>query len=184
MQKQKGAEKLAKKKKKKNIAKRKARANQRKAKKRKVKLRLIKSKQEKQQREERKRVPPDFDYPFPPPQKEVPEGFRSVGMTEAMMEFAKAIVNSPDIKGLDNFEELFNLIMPLWNYSIACERDVEAGETKSEILKSLMQSRGINEQEAENLLAMMVALKKRLFPPEIQPHGTMRMFMRKEYEGV
>lgn len=168
---------MAKKKNKKNIAKRKAKGDQRKAQKR--KLRLVKAKQNKQQsRSSHDHIPPNFDYP-PLPPDQAPAGFRAVGMSEAMMEFAKAMIKHPDVKGLESMEKTFGLAMPIWNYTIASERGEVNTAMKAECCKALQQACALNQQEAEEMLDKMVLLKNEMFPPDVQPQGSPMMFMRK-----
>lgn len=171
------------KKNKKNIARRQAKAGQRKAQKR--KLRLVKTKQNKQRpRSDYDHMSPDFDYPPLAPDTEAPPGFRVVGMTEALMEFAKAMIKHPEIKGLDSMEDAFNLAMPLWNYAIAMEQGEANKKLKSEIIKALKPICKVNGKEAEKLADKMVERKNEMFPPDIQPHGTAEMYMRKEISHV
>ena len=156
------------------LAKRQAKAGQRKAQKK--KLRLVKAKQKKQHpRSDYDHMSPDFDYPPLAPDTEAPAGFRAVGMTQALMEFAKAIIKHPEIKGLNSMEDAFNLAMPFWNYTIAMEQGEANKKLKSEIIKALMPACKVNRKEAGELADRMVALKKEMFPPDIQPHGTMEM---------
>ena len=168
---------MAKKKNKKKIAKRKAKAGQRKAQKR--KLRLVKTKQNRPQpRSGHNYMPPDFAYP-PLTPDEAPSGFRSVGMSEACMEFAKAMIKHPDIKGLESMEKAIGLTMPLWNYAIAIEFGEVNKAMESECCKALMSACNVNRQGAEALLKKMVTLKNEMFPPDVQPQGGPMMFMRK-----
>ncbi len=168
---------MAKKKNKKNIAKRKAKGNQRKAQKR--KLRLVKAKQNKKQSQSRHdHLPASFDYP-PLMSDEPPAGFRAIGMSAAMMEFAKAMIKHPDLKELESMEKTIGLAMPLWNYAIATEMGEVNTDMRSECCKELQQVCHVNQQEAEVLIDKMVILKNEMFPPDVQPQGSPIMFMRK-----
>ncbi len=168
---------MAKKKKKKTIAKCKAKADQRKA--RKKKLRLVKMKQQKQRpRSGNDHFPQGFDLP-PLVPDEVPPGFRSVGMSEALSEFVKAIIKHPELQGVESMEQAFKLAMPLWNHAIATERGQVNAALKSECCKAVMQAFKVNFQEAELLLEKIVTLKQEMFPPDVQPQGGPVMFMRK-----
>ena len=173
---------MAKKKNKKNIAKRKAKAGQRKAQKR--KLRLVKAKQNRPRPQSgHDYMPPDFDYPHLAPDT-VPVGFREVGMSEALMEFVKAMTRHPDIRGLESMDNAIGLGMPLWNYSIAVELDDANPAMKSECCKAVMQACNVNLQEAEDIVEKLVILKHEMFPPDIQPRGGPMMFMRKATRHV
>lgn len=173
---------MAKKKKKKNIAKRKAKADQRKA--RKKKLRLVKTKQQKQRLcSGNDHFPQGFDFP-PLVPDEVPPGFRSVGMSEALNEFVKAIMKHPELKGLESMKQAFELAMPLWNHAIATERVQVNAALNSECCKAVMQAFRVNLQEAELLLEKIVTLKQEMFPPDVQPEVGPVMFMRKGTQHV
>lgn len=168
------------KKNKKNIAKRQAKAGERKTQKR--KLRLVKAR--KQQRQ--KSFEPDFGYPPPgygPPHMtdmEAPDGFRAVGMSEALMLFTNELIKHPDLKGLDSMQDVYNLAMPLWNYTITQEHGEDTEKLRSMIIKALVSTCKISQEEAGLLLDKAVARKNEMFPPDVQPQGTVTMFMRKE----
>jgi len=171
---------VAKKKKKKKIAKRQARAAERKARKRKLRLVKARKQQSGHFQDEYRSSPPVFGpAPFAD-DIDIPPGFRVVGMSEAMMEFAKAMIRHPDIKGLDGMKHAFNLAMPLWNYALARERDEADDRLRSEIIKALMAACRIGRDEAGELVDQLADLRNEMFPPEIQPEGTSCMFMRKE----
>lgn len=110
---------------------------------------------------------------------ETPAGFRAVRMGEAMMEFAKAMIKHPDIKGLESLEETIGLAMPLWNYAIATEQGNVNASMRSTCCEVLQLACTINQQEAEELIDKMVILKNEMFPPDVQPQGSPIMFMRK-----
>ncbi|NOX25148.1 MAG: hypothetical protein GXP59_03360 [Deltaproteobacteria bacterium] len=171
---------MVKKKKKKNVAKRQTKADKRKAQKR--KLRLVKVKKQKQTTHRQE----DYDYPPPGPGApplnddiETPPGFRTVGMNEALMEFAKSMIKHSDIK-VKSMEAAFQLAMPLWNYAIALEQGEADKKSRSEIIRALIPSCKGGRDEAGKLAEKIVARKNEMFPPEIQPRGTPYMFMRKE----
>jgi len=100
-------------------------------------------------------------------------------MSEALSEFAKAIIKHPEFQGLDSMEQAFNLAMPVWNHAIATERGNVHQTLKSKCCKALRQACRVNRKEAEILLEKMVALKHEMFPPDVQPEGGPMMFMRK-----
>ncbi|MCF6237499.1 MAG: hypothetical protein L3J79_01575 [Candidatus Marinimicrobia bacterium] len=166
----------------KNIAKRQAKAAKRKVQKR--KLRLVKARK---QQHQQKNYQDDYNYPPPgigtPPfddDIETPAGFRVVGMSEALMEFARSMIRHPDIKGLNSMEDAFNLAMPLWNFAISQGQGEAGDKLRAEIIKALMPACKISRDEAGELADKAVARKNEMFPPEVQPQGTRYMFMRKE----
>lgn len=171
---------MAKKKKKKNVAKRQAKASKRKVQKRKLRLVKAKKKQQVHNQDDYNHLPPGFDYPPLEYDQETPSGFRAIGMSEAVMEFAKAMIKHPDIKGLSSMEDAMNLAMPLWNYAIAQEQGEDGEKLRSEIIRALMPACKLSRDEAGIMADKVVARKNEMFPPEVQPQGTPYMFMRKE----
>jgi hypothetical protein len=169
---------MANKKNNKNIAKRQAKAGQNKARKR--KLRLVKTKKQQQHR-------PDYDYAYPPldfgpapmADVEAPAGLRTVGMSGALMEFAKALLKHSDLKG-GGMQDAFNLAMPLWNYAIAMEQGETDSRLRDEVVKGVMSACKVDMEAARETVDKAVARKNEMFPPEVQPRGTAYMFMRKE----
>lgn len=113
-----------------------------------------------------------------------PEGFRAIGMAQAMMEYAKPLDEyyGKAPQNIDDLNKRMNLSMLLWNHVL----DVEAGEKrhagKSEVVKVLSEVLGLNGEEAEALRVRMVARRSWLFPEEVQPleRTSPVMIMRKE----
>jgi hypothetical protein len=110
---------------------------------------------------------------------EAPEGFRAVSMSQAMMEYTKPLLQY--VKG-DSFEELnevMQLAMPIWNYSLQSSRP-EHKEKKEAIINHIGKTLKMNEQESTELFEMMVHRKEYLIPQQIQPKIPQIMFVRKE----
>jgi hypothetical protein len=108
-----------------------------------------------------------------------PEGFRSISMSQAMIEYGK-----PLMKYFEDDESAFDVAiqisMMLWNYSISVEKGYEHKEMAHEILKALREALDLNKDEAKSLLTKMMERRTYLFPPEIQPGPGTLMFIRKE----
>lgn len=169
---------MAKKKNKKNIAKRQAKTGQRKARKR--KLRLVKTKKQQRRRPDNDYAYPPLDFdPAPMADVEAPAGFRTVGMSEALMEFAKALLKHSELTG-GGMQDAFNLAMPLWNYAIAVERGETDNRLRAEVVKGVMSACKVGKEAARETVDKAVARKNEMFPPEVQPQETAYMFMRKE----
>ena len=200
---------MAKKKKKKNVAKRQAKAGKRKVQKRKLRLVKAKKQQPIHHQDDDCYSPPRFGTPPFDGDVDVPSGFRAIGMSEALMEFAKDMIKNPDIKGLNSMEDAFQLAMPLWNYTpqggteksafqlamplwnytpqrgteksaLAQEQDEADDTLRSEIIKALMPVCKVGREEAGKLVDQVIVRKNEMFPPDIQPQGSPYMFMRKE----
>jgi hypothetical protein len=157
------------KKKKRETAKKHTRAREKRAKKR--KLRLAKS------------------YPKPElqtihrpalPHMDAPEGFRSISMSQAMIEYGKPLMSllEDDEKGL---EAVVQISMVLWNYSLSVQRGNKDKGIEKDIIEALSNSLGLDMSEAQALLKTMLERHLYLFPQDKQPKDPMPyMFIRKE----
>lgn len=113
-----------------------------------------------------------------------PEGFRAIGMAQAMMEYVKPLNEyyGKEPKDIDDLNNRMKLSMLLWNQA----RDVENGEErlagKREVVKALSDAFGLNDEAAEALRVKMVERRSWLFPEEVQPVERISpiMIMRKE----
>lgn len=159
------------KKKKHNIKKRKQRAGQKKKLKR--KLKLVKLKKEEKQ----------ISAPHRPALSDIkpPEGFRTIPMGKAMMEYARPLMEKAESE--EDLPKVHQAAMVLWNFSLA----IQKGETNSgltrmekEILTALKVGLKIDRSAARDILEMMVERYGYLFPDDIQPDGAPFMFIRKE----
>ncbi len=114
------------------------------------------------------------------PHMGAPKGFRSISMSQAMMEYAKPLFELA--KGEENaFDETLQISMLIWNHTISIEEDKRDKKIESEILKSLGSAYSLKKDEADALLRKMIDRYAFLFPKDKQPErGTPFMFMRKE----
>ena len=114
------------------------------------------------------------------PHMGAPEGFRSISMAQAMMEYGKPIMNyvEDDENSLDKAMQISGL---LWNYAISVQRGSEDKKPEKEILKVLRKTLDLDKDEAHALFTKMIERHSYLFPQDIQPEPrTPFMFIRKE----
>ena len=112
-----------------------------------------------------------------------PEGFRSISISQAIMEYGKPIMNYFD-GNIDSLNQGMQITTLLWNYANDLEKGGKDGELKrlkEEALKVVKNILNINEEETQTLFTDMIERYHYLFPPEIQPKPpSMFMFIRKE----
>ena len=110
---------------------------------------------------------------------EVPEGFRSIGMAQAMMEYAIPLREyvGNEMEGLN---QAMQIGISIWNYALSLEKKLEGGSSEEEIVRQIHQVLNLSSQEAVDLFERMVERKNHLFPPEVQPDNPMVMYIRKE----
>jgi hypothetical protein len=116
------------------------------------------------------------------PDMGAPEGFRSISMSQAMMEYAKSIMEfvKDEENNLGHVNAVMQVSMLLWNYSTAVQRGSEDKKLEKEVLGILKTFFGLDKTNAQALLTKMVERHGYLFPKEIQPEMSMFMFIRKE----
>lgn len=157
--------------KKRNVAKRQQQAGGNKKLKRKLKLIKLKAAQQRDMVIER----PPMSGMAPP------EGFRTISSSQAMMEYARPIMEKTESE--EDLEGAMQAAMVFWNYSLALKNqksDPELAAMKKTIMGELRESFNMDETSAQEFLDMMVARYDHLFPEEIQPKGVPFMFIRKE----
>ena len=117
------------------------------------------------------------------PHMGAPDGFRSISMSQAIMEYAKPIMDYFD-GSMDGLNQGMQIATLLWNYANDLEKgrkDEELEKLKKEALKVVRNMLNINEEEAQTLFTDMIERHRYLFPEEIQPAPpSMFMFIRKE----
>ena len=114
------------------------------------------------------------------PHMGAPEGFRSISMAQAMMEYGKPLMSyvEDDENGLD---EAMQMSTMLWNYAISVQRGSEDKKLEKEKSKTLRKALGLDKDEAQALFTKMVERYSYLFPQDIQLEpGLPFMFIRKE----
>ena len=163
---------MAKKKNKKAIAKRNAKSRQKKKQKR--KLKVVEAREEM----------PDFPSAkfdrTPALISGAPEGFYPITINQALMKFAEPIMEKAESDSYDEHSYRLNLGNLIWNYAISLEEGGNFQNMDSELLGFISPAMRCTQEEARQFLDKMVERKKYLFPPEIQPKGSMTLFIRKE----
>lgn len=157
--------------KKRNIAKRKQRAGSDKRQKRKLKLVKLKAAERQGMAYER---PPISGM-------EPPDGFRSISSSQAMMEYARPIMEKTESDA--DIEGSMQVAMVFWNYSLILkrkEKNPELANMEKKIRTALMDDFQMDVDSAREFIDMMVARHNHLFPEDIQPKGAPFMFIRKE----
>ncbi len=113
-----------------------------------------------------------------------PEGFRAIGMAQAIMEYGKPLNEylGREPQGTDDLNKLMRVSMLLWNHSLEDEQGETEKAGKAEVVNVLSETFRLGRAEAEELRAKMVARRSQLFPPDKQPleRTTPFMIMRKE----
>jgi hypothetical protein len=113
---------------------------------------------------------------------EAPPGFRPIPMSHAMMEFAAPIMAYVEDGTVRDPNDALQIGMLLWNANLP-EAPAPVKKSRSAIVRQIRTTLHIDDgQEAEAFFDRMIERKAYLFPDEIQPKGTMTMFMRKEVE--
>jgi len=161
---------MAKKKKKKNIiAKRSAKLKQKKQKKR--KLKLIKSKPQ---------PGGDFGSGSNFVDIKAPEGFRTVSISQAMMEYSNPVMERAKSDSIDDANDALNIASDIWNYTITLEKGNIDESSKQNIVRQIETILGMSKDKAAVLFDKMIERKRNLLPEDIQPKASRYMFIRKE----
>ena len=113
--------------------------------------------------------------------REAPKGFRPIPMTQAMMEFAGPIMEYGNHGTVKNPNDALQIGMQIWNFTLP-KVPVSQKKSRAEVVEQIRAILKLDTQEAEEFFDRMVERKEYLFPEEIQPEGSMTMFMRKEVE--
>jgi len=159
---------MSNKKKKGGIARRRIQANQKKQRKSKSRHNKLKQK------------PPTHNFYRPAlPDINVPEGFRAVSMSQAMMEYAKPVMKYVEDGTVSDPNVTMLIAQNLWNLTIPSEHGI-SDKIKNDILRLIRSALQLNKKESVELFEKMVQRKDYLIPPEIQPDYPLTMFIRKE----
>ena len=112
---------------------------------------------------------------------DVPQGFRPISMTQAIMEYAAPIMAYVDDGTVQDPNNALQVGMLLWNSTLP-EAPVAVRQSRQAIIAHMETTLQLDREEAEALFDRMMERKAYLFPDEMQPKGSMTMFMRKEVE--
>ncbi len=112
---------------------------------------------------------------------DVPQGFRPISTTQALLEYAAPIMAYVEDGTIQDPNDALQVGLLLWN-STLLEAPVAVRQSRREIVAHIATTLQLDQQEAETFFDRMIARKAYLFPDDIQPAGSMTMFMRKEVE--
>jgi len=114
------------------------------------------------------------------PHMGAPEGFRSISISQAMIEYAEPLMQycKDDENG---FQAAMQAAMLLWNYSVSLKQGEEDKKIEKDLLHAINAGLGLERSDADALVTKMVERYRYLFPEDKQPEpGTLFMFIRKE----
>ncbi len=112
---------------------------------------------------------------------DVPPGFRPLSMTQAMLEYAAPLMAYVENGTVQDPNDALQVGMQLWNFTLP-KVPVAQKPSRTAIVDNIRTTLQLDRQEAEAFCDHMLARKAYLFPDEMQPEGSMTMFMRKEVE--
>jgi hypothetical protein len=112
---------------------------------------------------------------------EAPKGFRPLSMTQAMMEYAAPIMAYAEDGTVQDPNDALQIGVQLWNFTLP-KVPVPQKPSREAIVNDIRTTLRMDREEAEAFFDHMIERKAYLFPDEIQPEGSMTMFMRKEVE--
>ena len=120
-----------------------------------------------------------FEHVPEMPQMEAPEGFRALSFSQALMEYAKPLME--DRKNKKALEAVFQLSGLFWNYALDVQKGAVDQKMEKDILAATESALKLDKQEAQSLIRTMVERFDYLFPENIQPkRPSPIMFIRKE----
>lgn len=109
----------------------------------------------------------------------VPDGFRAVSTSNAIMEYAKPVMEFVERGIVKDPNDAFQIVLPLWNFSIDQYQN-NPEKTKKDTIKTIGKTFQLNLQDSTEFFENMVQRKDYLFPSDIQPDQRMIMYIRKE----
>ena len=140
--------------------------------------------QKRQQRHARRSSPPSMPFlggmPFDSA-PDAPPGFRPLSMTQAMLEYAAPIMAYVEDGTVQDPNDALQVGLLLWNSTLP-EAPVAVRQSRRAIVTHIETTLQMDREEAEVFFDHMIERKAYLFPDEMQPAGSMTMFMRKEVE--
>jgi hypothetical protein len=104
-----------------------------------------------------------------------------MSMTQALLEYAAPIMAYVEDGTIQDPNDALQVGLLLWNSTLP-EAPVAVRQSRREIVAHIEATFHMGRQEAEAFFDHMIARKAYLFPDEMQPAGSMTMFMRKEVE--
>ena len=114
-------------------------------------------------------------------EREAPQGFRPMPMMQAMLEFAAPLMDYVEQGAIQDPNTALQIGMQLWNYTLPTIPMAQR-PSRPAMVDTIQTTLQLDRQEADAFFERMIARKAYLFPDELQPEGSMTMFMRKEVE--
>jgi hypothetical protein len=102
-------------------------------------------------------------------------------MMQAMLEFAAPLMAYVEQGTVQDPNDALQIGMQLWNVTLPTVPVLQK-PSRTAIVDNIQTTLHLDRQEAEAFFDHMIARKAYLFPDEIQPEGSITMFMRKEVE--
>jgi len=102
-------------------------------------------------------------------------------MTQAILEFAAPLMAYVEQGTVQDPNDALHIGMQLWNYTLP-NAPVSQKPARTAIVDTMQTTLQLDRQEADAFFERLIARKAYLFPDEIQPPGSVTLFMRKEVE--
>ena len=102
-------------------------------------------------------------------------------MTQAMLEYAEPIMAYVENGTVQDPNDALQLGMQLWTFTLP-HVPVPQKPSRTAMVDNIRSTLQLDRQEADAFFDSMIARKAYLFPDDIQPAGSVTMFMRKEVE--
>lgn len=115
---------------------------------------------------------------------DVPDGFRAVTTTQAIMEYGQPVMDLVEEGNTDGLNAAMNLVMQIWNYTLMLEEGKHDEELAGDITKQFSSLFKMSREDVLEFMDVMVERKKFLLPPDIQPKFTRYSFIRKEVSHI
>jgi len=110
---------------------------------------------------------------------DAPEGYRAVSMTQAMMEYAKPVMEILKPDAMPEMNEAFQIAMALWNHALDVERNTES-HNRDMLIALVSKELNMNRRKSDEFITRMADRKRTLLPSDIQPKNPRIMFIKKE----
>jgi hypothetical protein len=146
--------------------------------------RQAKSREKARKRRQVRLVKPSPAFMVRPPisQIEAPKGFMVVSSSQALMEYAKPLMET-DAENLDELNRRMELVSSLWNLAVSQQKgeQQEYSRWMERVKVGVKKVLNLDGAERDRFIAEMIERQVHLFPEELQPAPpSMFMHMRKD----
>jgi hypothetical protein len=100
-------------------------------------------------------------------------------MTQAMMEYAKPVMEILKPDAMPEMNEAFQIAMALWNHALDVERNTES-HNRDMLIALVSKELNMDRQESDEFINRMAERKRTLLPSDMQPKNPRIMFIKKE----